>query len=131
MHVTGTLQIVYSRTNSQFSLFVGSLVGFVNLGKTNSHLQSYEKYLEGGKPEAKLADHMLVIMVRGLFSSLEFPYAQFPCNDLSGEQMYTIVWEAVGRLEQVGFKVMALVCDGLAANRRLFKLHNFGSPIPQ
>lgn len=31
-----------------------------------------------------LAHSMLVIMVRGLFSRLEFPYAQFPCTDLSG-----------------------------------------------
>ena len=31
-----------------------------------------------------LAHSMVVIMVRGLFSRLEFPYAQFPCTDLSG-----------------------------------------------
>ena len=28
-------------------------------------------------------------------------------------------WEVVRRLELCGFKVMALVCDGLAANRKL------------
>ena len=38
--------------------------------------------------------------------------------------MYTPFWEAVGRLEKCGFCVMALVCDGLAANRRLFKVHD-------
>ena len=66
---------------------------------------------------------MLVLMVRGLFSQLEFPYVQFPCNELSGDQLYEPLWEAVGRLERCGFCVMALVCDGLAANRRLFRLH--------
>ena len=67
---------------------------------------------------------MLVLFVKGLFSSLEFAYAQFPCSDLTGPQMYDLVWEAVARLELCGFKVLALVCDGLAANRKLFWLHN-------
>ena len=42
--------------------------------------------------------------------------------------MYDPFWEAVGRLERCGFKVMALVCDALAANRRLFRLHNPDAP---
>ena len=70
---------------------------------------------------------MLVFLVRGLFSNLKFLYAQFPCTALSGNQMYQPFWEAVGRHELCGFKVLALVCDGLAANRRLFNLHDPGS----
>lgn len=66
---------------------------------------------------------LIPMQVRGLFSPLQFAYAQFPCTDLSGEQMYDPFWEAVGRLEMCGFRVMALVSDGLSANRRLFRLH--------
>ena len=40
-----------------------------------------------------------------------------------GHQLYDPLWESVSRLERLGFKVMGLVCDGLTANRRLFKLH--------
>ena len=71
-----------------------------------------------------LANSMLVLLVKGLFSNLSFPYAQFSCTSICGDQMYDIFWEAVGRLELMGFKVMALTCDGLSANRRLFRLHN-------
>jgi hypothetical protein len=99
------------------------MIGFTNIGEVNSHLAAFEREVEGDYTGEKLADHMLVLMVRGLFSTLQFPYAQFPCTDLSGEQMYEPFWEAVGRIERCGFKVMALVCDGLAANRRLFMLH--------
>lgn len=67
--------------------------------------------------------YLIPMQVRGLFSPLQFAYAQFPCTDLSGEQMYDPFWEAVGRLEMCGFRVMALVSDGLSANRRLFRLH--------
>ena len=59
---------------------------------------------------------MLLFIVRGLFNPLEFPYAQFPCNKLSGDQIYEPLWEAVGRLERCGLRVMALVCDGPTAN---------------
>lgn len=37
--------------------------------------------------------------------------------------MYSPFWESVKRLERCGFKVMGLTCDGLAANRLLYKLH--------
>lgn len=66
---------------------------------------------------------MLVFMVRGLLSNLEFPYAQFPCTTLTGEQIFVPFWEAVSRLERCGFKVMGVTADGLSVNRHFFKLH--------
>lgn len=51
------------------------------------------------------AKTMLVFMVRGLCTSLHFPYAQFACGGLTGEQMYTPVTEAIYRLERLGLKV--------------------------
>ena len=67
---------------------------------------------------------MLVFLVKSLFHKFEFPYCQFPCTTLSGDEMYDPLWEAVGQLELCGFNVMGLMCDGLAANRRFFRLHN-------
>ena len=67
---------------------------------------------------------MLVLFVKGLFSKLAFPYAQFASTDLSVELKYDPVWEAVVRLELCNFKALALVCDGLAANRKFLRLHN-------
>ena len=43
--------------------------------------------------------------------------------------MYDLFWVAVGRLERCGFRVMALVSDGLAANRRLFRLRTSRSEL--
>jgi len=98
------------------------------LGDINEHLIVLEKKaaneeseLDPGKCPAKT---MLVLFVKGLLSKLAFPYAQFASTDLCGELMYNPVWKAVGQLELCSFKVLALVCDGLAANRKLFCLHN-------
>ena len=57
---------------------------------------------------------MMVFMVQGLFSSLQFPYAQFPCAELTGELFYDPFWEAVKRIENVGLKVQFLLCTCLA-----------------
>ena len=64
------------------------------------------------------------IMVQGLFSSLQFAYAQFPFLNLRAFELYDIFWEAVERLERCGFCVLACTCDGFSANRRFFKLHS-------
>ena len=103
----------------------GALIRFVNTGSINTHLSNLGHLLEKGSGvvEQPLAKTMLVVMVRGLFSGLQFPYVQFPCGTLRGDQMFHILWKTVRRLERYGFRVMGLTCDGLAANRQLFRLH--------
>ena len=34
------------------------------------------------------------------------------------------VWEAISRLERMGFQVMSLTCDGASTNRRFWQLHS-------
>ena len=85
---------------------------------------------EGNTSEYEpLANSMVVIMVRGLFPHLQFPYAQFPCAFITGDLLFNPLWEAVSRLEICGLKVMALTCDGASMNRRLFKLHQTGTQL--
>jgi len=71
-----------------------------------------------------LASSMLVFMVRGLFAKLNYPYVQFACNSLCGEQLFNPVWEAIARLEKLGFHVLVLTCDGASPNRKFWKLHS-------
>ena len=71
-----------------------------------------------------LATTMLTIMIRGLFSRLQYPYAQFPCDSVSGDEIVDPFWEAVSRLKKMGFRMIGLCCDGLGANRRLFQPHS-------
>ena len=85
----------------------GQLIGFVNLGKINNHLARFEQSLfDDDHPTVNnppLAKSMLAFMVRGLFTKLKFVYAQFPCISLTGEQLFCPFWEAVFRLERIGF----------------------------
>lgn len=56
-------------------------------------------------PSPKVAKTIAVFMVLGLFNKLQFPYAQFPATDLSGDLLYDPFWEAVSRIEKSGLKV--------------------------
>ena len=102
----------------------GCLIGFVNLGETNNQLLEFESALSESNSRPTLPSTMLVIMVRGIFCKLNYPYAQFGCSNLTGDQLFDPVWQAIGRLEKLGFYVLVLTCDGASPNRRLWKLHS-------
>ena len=56
--------------------------------------------MSGESGEPVLAKSMLVLMVRGLFRNLNFPYARFACTDLTGDLLVDPIWEAIARLEK-------------------------------
>ena len=66
----------------------GVLIGFVNMGDINNHLLQYEASLSEDCSTRSLAKSMLVFMIRGLFSNLNFPYAQFACSNLTGDLLF-------------------------------------------
>ena len=107
------------------------LVGFVNLGEINNVLTEFERQCKGETDavfaESAVATHMLTFMVRGIFTKLEFPYAQFPTRGVTADRLYPIIWDAVRNLEGCGLKVMVIVCDGASPNRIFFKMHKAAS----
>ena len=108
---------VHIKTDLVYDKHQGSLIGFVNLGNTNNRLLEFENTLGETQHEQQLASSMLVLMVRGIFQKLNYPYAQFACNNLSGELMFDPVWEAISRLERMSFRVLGITCDGASPNR--------------
>uniref|UniRef100_A0A1X7UCH1 Transposable element P transposase-like RNase H domain-containing protein n=1 Tax=Amphimedon queenslandica TaxID=400682 RepID=A0A1X7UCH1_AMPQE len=89
----------------------------------------FKKSLDSENTPPPLAKSMVSFMVKGLFTSLKFPYAQFPCVSLVGEQLFPLFWEAVFRLERIGFKVIATTFDGTSVNRRLVALHDLSDKL--
>ena len=64
----------------------------------------------------ELASAMLVLMVRGLFTSFTFPYATFATSTLTGYHLVPFFYEALFRLERCGFKVTSVTMDGNSVN---------------
>ena len=107
----------------------GALLGFTNLSDINSHLNRFEQSLQANMiSESALAKTMLVIMVRGLFTKPQYPYAQFPSVKLSGDQIFDPFWEAVYRIERCILKVVGATFDGASPNRQFLKLHGITDP---
>ena len=123
-YVVIVIDEMYIKEDLVYDKRAGALIGFSNLGDINTHLFQFQSRLEKDADSTVLAKTMLVFMVRGLFSNLEFPYAQFACTDITGDLLFAPIWEAVSRLERCGLKVLALTADGASPNRRLFRIHD-------
>lgn len=105
------------------------VIGFVNLGTINDQLAQFERDLAKTNRTAEtnqpppIANHILAIMVRGIFIRLRFAYAHFPTTGIHSDYLFSIVWEAVEHLESLGFKVLVITADGASPNRKFFHMH--------
>ena len=117
-HVILLIDEMYVKEGLVYNKTTGTLVGFIDLGDINNLL--HESASSERRPIAKT---VAVFMVRGVFSDLEFPYAVFPAVSLSGSDLYSLMWEAIGRLTMNGYRVHAVTADGAKPNRKLFSLH--------
>ena len=111
------------KENLVYDKHSGEMIGFTDIGDINNCLEEFRRDCEENRQKPQLATHMLVFMVSGIVSKLNYPYAQFPCTSLSADHLYSLVWGCVRRLEGIGFKVLATTCDGASCNRKFFKLH--------
>ena len=109
-------ELVYSKNKR-------CLTGFANLGDANEQLLKYEKSLSGGNDYKDLAKTMIVFMVKGLFTILQFLYAMLPYCNLSGDLLHQPLWECIFRSERCGFKVLFVTVNGASTNQSLFKMH--------
>ena len=128
-YVAITFDEMYIKEDLVYNKHNNALIGFANLGDVNTHLLAFEESVNGrsSRDVAPLAKTMMVMMVRGLLSGLEFPYVQFPCNKVTGDLLFQPFWEAVRRIEFLGMKVVAVTADGASSNRRFFRLHSLST----
>ena len=105
-----------------FNKHTCELVGFTDIGDINNDLTLLEQDVDNPQSQ-DVASHILLFMVRGLFTKVNFPYVHFATRNASADTLYPIVWETVERLQACGLTVMALTSDGASPNRKFFKMH--------
>lgn len=52
-----------------------------------------------------MSTYVLIFMVRGVFTSLAFPFAYHAVQGFSSNQLYPCVWESVLALDVINLKV--------------------------
>lgn len=92
-----------------------------------NNINDWEHWNTGEFKPGDVATHVMVFMVRSLFTSFEFPYAQFATRTATGAEISKMAWEVVRNLEICDLKVMALSCDGASPNRSFFAIHSASS----
>ena len=124
-YVTVILDEMYIKEGLVFQKSTGSLIGYEDLGDINNLLHDTEEQINNpGTCTRPLAKLMLVFMVRGTFTSFQFPYAQFPAASTKGSDLFPLFRKVLSRLTRLGIQVMAVTCDGASDNRRMFSLHS-------
>ena len=69
-------------------------------------------------------------MIRGIFFKLNFPYAHFPTRGITGDMIFTLVWQAIQQLELIGFKVLCVTADGaIALIAIFFRMNGCGNDL--
>ena len=116
---------MYIKEGLVYDKSTGTLTGYSDLGEVNNLLMAAEEKFRdpSSNMQRPLAKRMLVFMVRGLFTSLKFPYAQFPAASTKGAQLFPLLHQCIFRLTRLGLTVVSVTCDGASDNRRLFSLH--------
>ena len=101
----------------------GKLVGFTELGDVNEELRSFRCSHSNESADdigRDFATHVLVFMVRGIFTSLQYPFGYFATMGASAAEIYPCAMEAIRILTAINLKVRALVSDGASPNRKFY-----------
>lgn len=104
-----------------YDKYAGHLIGFTSLGEVNDQLMKLEQVRASEPPP--ISKSILVLMVRGVFFNMAFPYAHFGTNNMSADMLFPIMWEAVCQIESIGLKVICITGDGASLNRKFFRMH--------
>ena len=119
------LDEMYVKEGLYFNKHTGELIGYSDLGGVNNLLADYEQQLTTSNTSPRpLAKCMLMFMVRGLFTSLKYPYVQFSAASTKGADIFPLVRQAIKHLTRLGLTVLTVTCDGASDNRRMFQMFN-------
>ena len=80
--------LYHYREDLVYDKHTGSLIGYTDLGEVNNHLLAFEQSLESSLDQPAPAKSMVTFMVKGLFTNLQFPYAQFSSTKLTGDSLF-------------------------------------------
>jgi hypothetical protein len=97
------------KTSVSYDCKTDCIVGYENFGQLGS--------------TGKLANHALVLMARGLLTKWKQPLAYFlVSNTTSADLLKRIIEQCIGKLSDVGFTTVCIICDQGATNQQMFKL---------
>ena len=108
---------IYIREDLVYDKYSSKVIGFVNLGDVDQQLSALE--VDSSLSPPTIATRMLTLMIRGIFSEIHFPLANFPTAGTRACILHDIMWEATEHLERSDFIVCFQTGDGGSPHQRL------------
>ena len=116
---------MYVKKGLVFDKHSGAIIGYAEVGDVTNLLDTLEAQVDNPEGQMRpLAKCMLVFMVRGVFTSLRYPYVQFSAVSTKGASLFPLLRKVLARLAWLGMTVVSVVCDGASDNRRMFSMHD-------
>ena len=110
------LDEMYVKESLVYDKHTGSLTGYSDIGEVNNLFTELEQDKKGSLSRRPLAKSVLAFMVRGLFTSLKFPYVHFPTTSTTGAELFPILRKVISRLTRLGLQILTVTCDGASEN---------------
>ena len=88
---------LYIREDLVYGKHMSKVVRFVSLGEMDKQLSALEMD-SSQSPPAVATRIIMTLMVRGIFSEIHFPLANFPTSGMKASTLHDIMWEAVEHL---------------------------------
>ena len=120
------------KSNLVYKKSTGQMIGFTEMGDVNEEFRSFKENVEKVDNETSSSDsvhlersfatHVIVYMVRGIFTGLAYPFGYFASTGFSAAQLYPCTMEATRILTAIGFRVCTYVSDGASPNRKFYKI---------
>ena len=95
----------------------GELIGYVHLGDPDINFVTFKK-------SDHLASHALLLMVRGIATTLKHTIGYFATADVTAVQLFPLFWRAVSILEMTcNLAVFGATAHGASPDKKLFSMH--------
>ena len=109
-------QLVYKKST-------GQMIGFTEMCDIKDNVEECCKENSSlSEIKRDFATHVIVYMVRGIFTNLTYPFGYFASAGFTSAQLYPCTLEATRILESIGLLVRAYVSDGASPNRKFYKM---------
>ncbi|KAK3910267.1 Transposable element P transposase [Frankliniella fusca] len=97
----------------------GELIGYLNLNQVETALSELENSMINDAPrKQELAKKVLAYMLQGINYNIHEVVGLFSTTDVTAVQIFSRTWNLIYHLESRCMKIISLVCDGAASNKK-------------
>lgn len=105
----------------------GEVIGYTHLSEVEEEMKKLEADMAGVQFDKVPAKSVLMFLAQGITTNLQGIVGIYPARDMTAGQLFTRAWNIIYSMESYNLKLLALIGDGAATNKKFFRMH---PPLP-